>query len=179
MKKFSVVLFVAVFIIISSAHAQTDKGDWMVGGSMTISTATNNSEFALQPSAGYFFAKNFVAGASFTLDFGKTGNEKTNAESVGPFARYYFNLKSPVFKPFLHAEYNIGNTVTKFPDSKSSNTFGNFLLGAGGAFFINNNVALEAVAGFNHTKVQGLSAENGFLFRIGFQVYLLGSQVRK
>jgi len=178
MKKFFVSLFAAA-LVISSAHAQTEKGDWMIGGSMTISTATNYSQFALEPSAGYFFAKNFVAGASFSLDFGKTGNQKTTSESVGPFVRYYFDVKSPSFKPFLHAEYNIGNIVTKFPDSKSSNTIGNFLLGAGGAFFINNNVALEAVAGFNHTKVQGLSAENGFLFKLGFQVYLLGSQVRK
>src|SRR6478609_4332223 len=138
--------FLTAVIICSSAQAQTEKGDWMIGGSMTISTATNYSQFALEPSAGYFFAKNFVAGASFSLDFGKTGNQKNTSESVGPFARYYFNLKSPTFKPFLHAEYNIGNMVTKFPDSKSSNTFGNFLLGAGGAIFINNNVALEAIA---------------------------------
>jgi hypothetical protein len=161
MKNFLTSLF-AIVTIILSAHAQTEKGDWMIGGSLTISTATNNSQFALEPSAGYFFAYNFVAGASFSLDFGKTGNQKTTSESVGPFARYYFNLKSPTFKPFLHAEYNIGNIVTKFPDSKSSNTVGNFLLGAGGALFINNNVALEAVAGFNHTKVQGLNAENVF-----------------
>jgi hypothetical protein len=178
MKNVFICLF-AFVTIISSARAQTEKGDWMIGGSMTISTATNNSQFALEPSAGYFFAKNFVAGASFSLNFGKTGNQKNNSESVGPFARYYFNLKSPAFKPFLHAEYNIGNMVTKFPDSKSSNTFGNFLLGAGGAVFINHNVALEAIAGFNHTKVQGSSVENGFLFRLGFQVYLLGSQVRQ
>jgi len=177
MKKIFISLFAALTII-SFAHAQTEKGDWMIGGSMTISTATNNSQFALEPSAGYFFAKNFVAGASFSLNFGKKGDVKTTSESVGLFARYYFDVKSPSFKPFLHAEYNIGNIVTK-SDSKSSNTMGNFLLGAGGAFFINNNVALEAVAGFNHTKVQGSSVENGFLFRLGFQVYLLGSQVRK
>jgi outer membrane protein W len=177
--KIFLLAILAVVTIISPANAQTEKGDWMIGGAMTISTATNNSQFALEPSAGYFFANNFVAGASFSLNFGKTGNQKTTSESVGPFARYYFNLKSQGFKPFLHAEYNIGNIVTKFPDSKSSNTVGNFLLAGGGAFFINKNVALEALAGFNHTKVQGLRAENGFLFRLGFQVYLLGSQVRK
>lgn len=160
-------------------HAQTEKGDWMVGGSLVISTPTGNSQFTLQPSGGYFVARNFVVGADVALSFAKTGNQKTSVETVGPFARFYFGPDGAPFKPFLHAEYNIGNMVTTLPDSKSSNTTGNFFLGAGGAFFINSNVALEGVAGFTHSKVQGLDAENGFLFRLGFQVHLLGSEVER
>ena len=176
MKKFNISL-VLLMVIACAAKAQTEKGDWMVGGDLIIRTPKNNSQFALQPSAGYFFARNFAAGANFNLSFEKTGDQKTNTQAVGPFARLYFSLKNPDFKPFLHAEWNIGNKVTTLPTSKTSNTTSNFLLGAGGAFFINNNVALEGVAGFSHSKVQGQDPENGFLFRIGFQVHLLGGEV--
>jgi outer membrane protein W len=174
------ILFLSTMVVFGlAASAQTEKGDWMVGGNFTIRTNKNNSLVAILPSAGYFFANNFVAGASFNLSFEKTGDAKTNTQSVGPFARYYFNLKSSDFKPFLHAEWNIGNVNTTLPLTKTSNTSSNFLLGAGGAFFINSNVALEGVAGFAHSKVQGQSPENGFAFRVGFQVHLLGSEVER
>ena len=175
-----VLSFLLLTALVGGVNAQTEKGDWMVGGDLIIKTPKDNSQYAIQPSAGYFFAHNLVAGAIFNLDFEKTGDQKTNTQSIGPFARWYFSLKTPDFKPFLHAEWVIGNKVTTSPSSpKISNTTGNFLLGAGGAFFINSNVALEAVTGFTHSKVQGQDPENGFLFRIGFQVHLLGSEVER
>ncbi|MEP6748330.1 MAG: outer membrane beta-barrel protein [Bacteroidota bacterium] len=169
----------AITVMASAVNAQTEKGDWMVGGNIAISTATNNSQFTLQPMGGYFVAKNFVVGADVALNFGKVGDTKTSVVSAGPFARYYINLKNSNFKPFFHAEYNLGNLVTTTPLSKNTNTTGKFFLGAGGAFFINSNVALEGVAGYEHTKVQGSPTENGFLFRLGFQVHLLGSEVER
>ena len=176
MKKIVQVLGMLI-LMVTAAKAQTDKGDWLVGGNLTIGTATGNSQFTVQPMGGYFFANGFAAGLNLKINSTKIGDEKRTELGAGPFARYYFNLKSPSFKPFLHAEYNLGNLVTKVPGSKSSNTTGSFFLGAGGAYFINSNVALEAVAGYNHTKVQSQSPENGFLFRIGFQVHLLGGEV--
>jgi Outer membrane protein beta-barrel domain len=170
---------VAVTVMATVVNAQTEKGDWMVGGNIVISTPTGNSQFAIQPSAGYFVANNFVVGADVSLNFAKVGDVKTSAITAGPFARYYINIKNSAFKPFFHAEYNLGNVVTTIPTSKTTNTTGKFFLGAGGAFFINSNVALEAVAGYEHTKVQGTPVENGFLFRLGFQVHLLGSEVER
>ncbi len=146
---------------------------------MMLSTPSNNTQFSFQPDGGYFLARGLAVGANLALNFGKTGQQKYSSESAGPFARYYFNLKSPEFKPLIHAEVNWGNSVTKFQDTKSSNTLGSFFLGAGGAFFINSNVALEGVAGYSHSKLQGADAENGFLFRLGFQVHLLGGEVDK
>jgi Outer membrane protein beta-barrel domain len=170
---------VAAMLIVSVANAQTDKGDWMVGGNMTINTTSNNSQFTLQPSGGYFFAKNFAAGSELTLSFGKFGDEKTSKVGVGPFARYYFELKSSDFKPLIHADFTFANLVTKSLGLKTSNTVTSFFIGAGGAYFINSNVALEAVAGFNRSKVENESPEGGFLFRIGFQVHLLGHEVSR
>jgi outer membrane protein W len=170
---------IAIVLTASIANAQTDKGDWMVGGNMTINTTTNNSQFTLQPSAGYFFAKNFAAGSELTLSFGKFGDTRTSAVGVGPFARYYFELKNGKFKPLIHADFSIANEVTKYQGLKTSNTVTSFFIGAGGAYFINDNVALEAVAGFNRSKVESADPEGGFLFRIGFQVHLLGQEVSR
>lgn len=168
-----------IMMIVSVTNAQTDKEDWLVGGNMTINTTSNNSQFTLQPSAGYFFAKNFAAGSELTLSFGKFGDTKTSIIGAGPFARYYFDLRNSDFKPLIHADFTFANEVTKYQGLKTSNTVTSFFIGAGGAYFINSNVALEAVAGFNRSKVENESPEGGFLFRIGFQVHLLGNEVSR
>ncbi len=170
----------AVVIISNFVHAQTDKGDWMVGGNMIINTTSGNSQFTLMPSAGYFFANNFVAGGQFTVSFAKQEETKYTTFSVGPFARYYFNINGSDFKPFLHADFNVGSTSVKEPlFDKTSTTTTNFFIGAGGAYFINSNVALEAVAGYNRTKIETYDPTSGFIFRLGFQVHLLGGEVHK
>jgi hypothetical protein len=169
----------AVTIMIIAANAQTEKGDWMVGGNIAINTPSGNSEFTIAPMGGYFFANNFVAGLNVNMNFETVSSSSTAIIAAGPFARYYINIKNSTFKPFFHAEYNLGNAETKVSGVETSNTTGAFFLGAGGAFFINPNVALEAVAGYNHTKVQGADSQNGFLFRLGFQIHLLGSEVER
>ncbi|HTL06916.1 MAG TPA: outer membrane beta-barrel protein, partial [Chitinophagaceae bacterium] len=142
--------FLALFLLASFAKAQTEKGDWLVGGSMTINTTKGNSEFTFQPSGGYFFANNFAAGAQLQLSFSKQEDTKYSAFSAGPFARYYINIKESALKPFFHADFNIGSTGVKVPGfDKTSTTTTSFFIGAGAAYFINNNVALEALAGYN------------------------------
>ncbi len=182
MKKI-VFCLLTVTALATRTQAQTEKGDWLVGGNMTINTTSGNSQFTLQPSAGYFFAHNFAAGAEFLLSFGKFGDEKTTTVGIGPFARYYFDLKEGHFKPLLHASIDFANQTTKIPVGgstvKTSNSVTSFFIGAGGAYFINDNVALEGIAGYNNSKVENLSAQGGFLFRVGFQVHLLGSEVKR
>jgi outer membrane protein W len=178
MKKI-VLCLMAVIAMSITVNAQTDKGDWMVGGDIGINTTKGNSEFALQPMAGYFFAKNFVAGSEFSLIFKKEEAKKTSIFGVGPFARYYFDLKSSDFKPFLHADFNFSTETDKENSNKNSTTITSFFIGAGGAYFINPNVALEAVAGYNRSKVENLSPDGGFRFHLGFQVHLLGGEVSR
>ncbi|MEO5684797.1 MAG: outer membrane beta-barrel protein [Chitinophagaceae bacterium] len=179
MKKI-VMSLLAVTVMATVVNAQTDKGDWMIGGNMRINTTKGNSEFALMPSAGYFFARNFVAGAQITLSFAKQEDTKYSSFSAGPFARYYFNIKDSDFKPFLHADFNVGSTGVKVASfDKTTTTTTSFFIGAGGAYFINSNVALEALAGYNRTKIETYDPTNGFLFRIGFQVHLLGGEVAR
>jgi hypothetical protein len=177
MKKI-VLSVVTIIALCAAAHAQTDKGDWMVGGNMIINTTSGNTQFTLHPNAGYFFARNFAAGADFQLSFGKTEQRKYTVFSVGPFARYYFDLKNDQLKLLLHGSFGIGTQTDKYPTFKNSSTTTEIFVGGGAAYFINQNVALEGIAGYNNTKVENIDASGGFQFRIGFQVHLLGHEVK-
>ena len=167
----------ALFLAISfSASAQTEKDDWMVGGNFTVNTTDNNTTIELRPSAGFFVLRNFAVGGNFLLSFSKTGQYKETRFGVGPFARLYFT--DNVFRPFLHGDFTFNTMSTRQPNASKYNTHGtSFLLGVGGAYFINENVALEAVTGYANTKTKGTDASGGFALRVGFQVYLNKNQV--
>jgi outer membrane protein W len=176
MKKILASLLVAVSFS-AMVQAQTDKGDWMVGGSLSLNTTEGATSFSFQPNAGYFFAKGFVAGSELLISTSKLGDIRTTSLGVGPFARYYFELKEPQFKPYVHAGVSVASVRTKAFGMSETETAVGFLLGLGGAYFINDNVAIDGLAGYNHTKVENSEGNGGFLFRIGFQVHLLGSEV--
>lgn len=173
-------MFIAAVLLtsVSSTFAQTDKGDWLVGGTLGFTTTKGNSNFNLSPSAGYFFADNFAAGANVDLKFGKLGDVKSTEFGIGPFARYYFGKGN--LRPFATAAIDYltnssKNTTTNF--SSSIDGFGWFL-GAGGAAFLNQSVALEGIVGFDSKKYSGASANTGFLLKIGFQVYISKSKMQ-
>ena len=170
-------LMSGLLVILSySASAQTEKEDWMVGGNFTINTAENNTRVELRPSAGYFILRNFAVGGNFLFSFSRIGEKKETAFGIGPFARLYFT--SNVFRPFLHGDFSFNTSTTRTPNGPKYNAHGtSFLLGVGGAYFINDNVALEATTGYSNTKTNGTEASGGFALRVGFQVYLNKNQV--
>lgn len=178
MKKilFSLLALVAFSI---AAQAQTDKGDWMVGGSFVVNTTKRASQFTLTPGVGHFFANNFVLGGEMIISFNKTGEIRTTDLGAGLFGRYYFNVKESNFKPFLHTSFDVTSVRKKDTVHTITETATGFILGAGGAFFINSNVAIDGLAGYNYKKIENSPGSGGFIFRIGFQVHLLGEQVRR
>jgi hypothetical protein len=154
--------------------AQTQQGDWLIGGTAHFSAAKKNTDFGINPDAGYFFADNFVAGANIGFNYQKVSNSKYTVFSAGPFARYYAGNMEKPFRPFLHTEVNFGTQKT---DGSSSITNTSFYLAPGAAYFLNKNVALEALAGYQNNKVKGYSSSGGFLFKVGFQIHLTSGQV--
>jgi hypothetical protein len=179
MKKITLA-FLCLFIITCTSLAQTHKGDWLVGGNLTINTTSGNSEFNLMPSAGYFVANGLAVGGEIIVDFGKSGDLKNTAFGIGPFLRYYIDLKNTeMIKPLLTTSFDIATQTTSFNGSKTSNTLTSFFIGGGCAFFINHNVAIDAIAGYNRTKVENTPSEGGFSMLVGFQVYLPGGEMKK
>lgn len=176
MKKILCSLLIAG-LFTSAVNAQTDKGDWMVGGGLSLNTTEGNKSFSFAPNLGHFFAKGLAAGAEMQIITSTYGETRNTTLGAGPFVRYYFELKQPTFKPFLHAAFTVLSLRVKNPGSTETETGRNFVLGGGGAFFINSNVAIDALLGYNHTKIENVSGNGGLLFRLGFQIHLLRDEV--
>jgi hypothetical protein len=174
MRKIIVTIF-SIFVAYV-LNAQTEKGDWLVGGRVDLNTGENSTQIAFNPGAGYFFAKNFAAGGNFAINYVKSGDLKTTSFGIGPFARYYFTTSNT--KPLVHGAFNYISAKVKAPGNTSiTNNGSNFLLAGGVALFINENVAVEILAGYSHTKYKDFEGSGGFNLGIGFQVYLSKRQV--
>ena len=174
MKKNLLTLVLATAVMIT--NAQTDKGDWMVGGSFRLNTEENNTTIALTPNAGVFIIRNLAVGGNVGVDYSKLGSNKTTDFRIGPFIRYYFTQAN--VRPILHGSFNYVNRQIKNVTSNTEKGI-NFFLAGGAAIFLNEQVSLDALLGYNHTKLKGFDGNGGFAMTIGFQVYLLRDQVDK
>ena len=175
MKKILVTLF--VLTITEALYAQTDKGDWMVGGYFRINTANNNTHIGFTPSAGAFLIDNLAVGGNLTFDYTKLGEEKTTIFGIGPFMRYYFT--SANVKPIFHGNLNFISTKNKSGSFSNTNSGINFFLGGGAAIFISEHVSIDMLMGYDHTKLKDFDGSGGFALNVGFQVYLHKNQVDK
>ncbi len=170
-------LFVSMLLCLArTGLAQTQKGDGLVGGNLELNTAKNNSTINISPMAGYFFADNFAAGANLDINYQKQGELKLTSFGIGPFARYYF-LGNATLRPLVHADLNFTSNKRKIGSESSTLTGTNYFLGGGAAAFLNRNVALEALAGYDHTAFENQDGTGGFKIKVGFQVYLSRAQV--
>jgi hypothetical protein len=175
MKKIiTVTLFIALF---TTANAQTEKVDWMIGGGLRLNTSSNNTEIAFEPNAGIFIINNLAVGGSIALDYTKTGDTKNTSFGIGPFLRYYFTNAN--VRPLLQVNTNYLSSKVSTPGSTSTNNGFNFFLGGGAAIFVSDQVSLDILLGYDHTKYKDFNGSGGFALMIGFQVYLLKHQVSR
>lgn len=163
-------LSILLLLVITAASAQTERGDWLVGGNFNLNTTDNNTNFGFTPMAGYFFFNNFAAGGLFDFTHSKSDGSKSTFISAGPFARYYF-LKGNL-KPLIVTEFTFGNNQTRIGSTKDKRNYRSMLLGGGLAAFVNEHVAIETIAGYGRSKVEDFDGAGGFVMKIGFQVYL-------
>ncbi len=164
------IIALAGFIV---ANAQTEQGDWMVGGNFRLNTSDKNTEIVFTPNAGIFVVDNLAIGGNFSLSHTKSGNNKYTSFGVGPFARYYFTTASQTVRPIIHGSFNYLSTKNKIANvATSTNTGTNFFIGGGAAAFISNSVSIDAVMGYDRTKYKSFDGSGGFAFNIGFQVYI-------
>jgi hypothetical protein len=178
MKK-NVFTLLVFFVMTGAVTAQTEKGSWLVGGNLNLNTVKDNTNIGISPTAGFFFADNFAAGAMFDLNYNNGVNTSSTDFGFGPFARYYFGTSNT--RPLVQGSWNYLSLKDKVGEVSSTTNGSQFFLGGGLAGFINRNVALEALAGYNHIKYRhaGTDGSGGFLLKVGFQVYLSGSQMSR
>ncbi|MBO9621037.1 MAG: hypothetical protein J7539_18625 [Niabella sp.] len=165
------------------AQAQTQKGYYLIGGSLaTIGGNTNERSFSMNitPKAAWFIQDNLALGGEVSLGL-KAGRAQSPSFNyfVGPLARYYFGhdeINTPK-QTRAFAEANAGVSGAN-GGGKSTNGFGAGI-GPGVAFFVNQNIALEALAKANIITGAG---NNGVAFApelsLGFQIFLPSSKLK-
>jgi hypothetical protein len=166
------ILLLGIFII---SNGQTEKGDWLVGGRVDLNTGENSTHVGFSPNAGIFIINNFAVGGNLLIDYNKSGDVKATDFGIGPFARYYFTTSKA--RPLVHLAFNYLSSKYKSPAFSSTNNGSNFLGAGGVAVFINENVSIEILAGYSHTKYKDFDGSGGFNLGIGFQVYLNKRQI--
>ncbi len=165
-------LILSIFSLSSlSLFAQTDKGDFLVGGNVGFQTGKESNMFNLSPNFGGFIANNFAIGGRLSLLSSKQGDVRTSSFGIGPFARYYIGKAET--KPFIVTEFNFLSSKIKADNNiEITNNGIGWLFGLGFAAFINETVAVEGVSGYNYAKFKDSEGDGGFALRLGFQVYL-------
>ncbi len=148
----------------------------MIGGLLQLNTASNNTTIEFSPNAGYFLFDNFALGAKLVTSYDELGDLNVTSLGVGPFARYYFGKTN--IKPFVAADCDFQNQKIKTSVGSSTENAFNFFLGGGAAFFINENVAVETILGYRHTKVNNEEGNGGLNLKVGFQIYINRHQVQ-
>ena len=141
--------------------------------------AENQTIFNLSPRVGFFAADRLLIGleVGFGLVSTKLFDDPITITSIeeGPFARYY--LSSANFKPFVQAGASVGQIKVSTADSKTNIfTYG---AGIGGAFFLNDKVAVDLLVNYLHTTAKEKDAfENArditssFGFGVGLSIFL-------
>jgi hypothetical protein len=184
MKKTYVTLaLLSLLFIGTTAVAQTQKGNLMVGSDITnlglnFQSGSTQFNFNLDPKLAYFINDNFALGGY--LKFGLSTNTGAGTEidyGVGALARYYFHDKNTEKIEFskrarFFAEANAGIEGVNYSQGASTNGLG-LGIGPGVSYFITPNVALEGLLKYNVVVGFGNSVTSNQLnFGLGFQIYL-------
>lgn len=174
-------LFICILLIVITTNAQITKNNWMLGGNAGFNSTTvknNNGELvsnnlSINPSVGYFFKDNLVAGVRLATSTFINKVEPT-VISIGlePHLRYYFLKPEKRTNFFMESNYYFGGTTN---GNFNSNGFG---FTAGPVIFLNSSVGIEI--GLNYSRLKTKNSINSFEnadinkfnILVGFQIHL-------
>ncbi|MGE0077786.1 MAG: outer membrane beta-barrel protein [Bacteroidales bacterium] len=181
-----VTLFVFFCFAVFIVNAQVEKGKFLLSGSsefsLSSSTSTpkydgetideyeiKTSSFKIAPEFGYFVMDGLAVGVSLSYERAKSkfGDEDWSDPStslgIAAFGKYYIGESK--FKPY-------GGAMVGYLSSASSNDdeykFGGLALGfeLGGAYFVNESIAIEAGLAYNYAKLKN-SKDSKAVYNVG------------
>lgn len=176
--------------LFSTANAQIQEGNWMVGSSIATSRFGLNTDsgysFSIEPKAAYFIKDNVALGGYVKLGIDKTSKESPSTFNygVGALGRYFVspgeagvdNLLSHG-RWFFEANAGLGGQNTKGGTNTTGFQFG---VGPGYSYFITPNIGVEGLVkyeGITGAGNQGLTSN--ITFNVGFSIYLPSSHAKK
>ncbi len=165
------IFFIVILFIIFTSNAQITKGNWMMGGSLNLSSDKNTSNgyvthttgIDIKPNVGYFVIDKLALGAD--TEIGIFSNRST-IFGIAPFIRYYFLEKEKKINIFSEFNYEFRKN---YPDNYISNRI-NFKTGA--VFFLNSSVGIEMALNYSTLNTNQNSQYSGINLGVGFQIHL-------
>lgn|SRR5690606_6431516 len=185
MKKINTLFLVAVMAISAPAvNAQIQKGNLMVGANLAdlglgFQSGATTFSLALSPKLGYFIEDNIALGGEVKIGLNTGGGATVFNYGIGAFGRYYIGDSEAILlkhsRFFLEANVGISGV-----NSNNASTNGLGLgFGPGIAYFITENIGLEALFKYNNTIGFGNSVvAHRLSFNLGFQIYLPTKKAR-
>lgn len=179
-----------LLLTVSGAFSQTQKGSVIVGADLAnigINFQEGNTQFSfdLNPKAGWFIKDNVAIGPEVNLGINTQKGATSIDYGVGVFGRKYFGANatnlSRTVKWYVEANAGFAGTNLSGDEVEKTSTNGlNLGAGPGLAYFITDNIALEALAKYNLTVGFGSSTTNNHIgIGLGFQIYLPGKKVQQ
>ncbi|PZU87853.1 MAG: hypothetical protein DI529_06705 [Chryseobacterium sp.] len=174
----------------SSANAQIQEGNWLVGSSLVASNFGLNTgagyNIAIQPKAAYFIKDNVALGGYVDLGFSKAakGSPTNFNYGVGALGRYYLSPGEKGVDNLLNHgrwffEGNVGVGGTSVEDGISTTGL-DFGVGPGYSYFITPNIGLEGLVKYQGVTGFGNEGLNSAItFNVGFSIYLPSGQARR
>lgn len=139
----------------TSMGSPTEKGTWLLGGSVGFESTDGISVFELNPNLGYFIKDKIAIGAEANfLSF-----DGATAWAFTPFVKPYFG-QSEMGNFFLKGRVGVAGGG----EADTELTYGG---GGGYALFLNKSIALEF--GADYSKIGDLPGTFGL--GIGFQIH--------
>lgn len=180
----------SAFIICVIAMAQTQQGSVLAGAdlaSLGLNFQEGNTQFSfsLTPKAAWFVRNNKAIGPQIILGLNTQKGATAINYGVGIFGRNYFGAASTnlskTTKWFLEANLGFAGTNLSGDDVEKTSTNGLGIgAGPGLAYFLNQNIALEALAKYNLTVGFGSSTTtNNISLGLGFNIYFSNRQARQ
>ena len=176
-----------LFILLSEAYAQTEKGNILLGGNagMSFYSEQNENVFnaSLSPRIGFFVANRFAVGASLPLGLNTSKNYESWNIGIGPFARYYFG--SGKIMPLIEAEVSLNRFRSRYRElggNTITNTYNmrNIGVGLGLAYFLTPAIGLEGILSYDASRSRvnsfGSSTRGQLNLNVGFQIYFSRNQ---
>ncbi|GAB2984424.1 hypothetical protein GCM10027049_22770 [Mucilaginibacter puniceus] len=176
-----IITLVAISATIFTANAQIQKGNVLIGANLSdLYLGLDNSNafrFNITPKAAWFIQDNVALGGYVNFGIQTAKNSSTTTQyGIGAFGRYYLEKDVEVLK---HGRF-FGEANFGFAGINVSNGGGNtngigFGFGPGFAYFVTQNIGLEALLKYNGTAGFGnTTVQSGLTLSLGFQIYLPG-----
>ena len=181
MKKFTLIILLAIITAGFTASAQIQQGNVLMGGDIAnMNIGLNASKpFSIQltPKAAWFVQDNVALGGYVNLGVATAKSSPTTfTYGVGGLGRYYMGSDAPLLK---HSRF-FGEATIGIGGINVSNGGGNtngldFSFGPGYAYFITPSVGLETLLKFNGVAGFGSQTfQSNLNLGFGFQIYLPG-----